>query len=142
MVYVPVIPLSLLCRTYTSTCGVCACYSLILLGVKIVTEITNNRTTTNTTTTTTTIIIIITQGVSLSLRRNPSLHALHNFLSFTMGLQVGPTYQIKLSHNLVLGRPRGLLCPRGIHSVTDCPSIVTSPRHVTPPICVCFLLSS
>ena len=30
------------------------------------------------------IIIIITQGVYLSLRRNPSLHALHNLLSFAM----------------------------------------------------------
>ena len=30
------------------------------------------------------IIIIITQGVSLSLRRNPSLHACHNFLSLAM----------------------------------------------------------
>ena len=33
---------------------------------------------------TTTLIIIITQGVSLSLRRNPSLHALHNLLSLAM----------------------------------------------------------
>ena len=63
------------------------------------------------------IIIIITQGVSLSLRRNPSLHACHNFLSLAMWLQVGPTYWIKSSHHLVLGRPRGLLFPWGIHSV-------------------------
>ena len=35
-----------------------------------------------------------------------------------MWLQVGPTYWIKLSHHLVLGRPRGLLFPWGIHSVT------------------------
>ena len=35
-----------------------------------------------------TLIIIITQGVSLSLRRNPSLHALHNFLSFAVWLQL------------------------------------------------------
>ena len=62
-------------------------------------------------------IIIIIQGVSLSLRRNPSLHACHNFLSLAMWLQVGPTYWIKSSHHLVLGRPRGLLFPWGIHSV-------------------------
>ena len=62
-------------------------------------------------------LIIITQGVSLSLRRNPSLHACHNFLSLAMWLQVGPTYWIKSSHHLVLGRPRGLLFPWGIHSV-------------------------
>ena len=37
---------------------------------------------------------------------------------FAMGLHVGPTYRIKLSHHLVLGRPRGLLCPQGIHPVT------------------------
>ena len=35
-----------------------------------------------------------------------------------MWLQVGPTYWIKSSHHLVLGRPRGLLFPWGIHSVT------------------------
>ena len=35
-----------------------------------------------------------------------------------MWLHVGPTYWIKSSHHFVLGRPRGLLCPRGIHSVT------------------------
>ena len=35
-----------------------------------------------------------------------------------MWLQVGPTYWIKSSHHLVLGRPRSLLFPRGIHSVT------------------------
>ena len=28
--------------------------------------------------------VIISQGVSLSLRRNPSLHAFHNLLSFAM----------------------------------------------------------
>ena len=55
--------------------------------------------------------------VFLSLRRNPSLHACHNFLSLAMWLQVGPTYWIKSSHHLVLGRPRGLLFPWGIHSV-------------------------
>ena len=64
------------------------------------------------------VVIIIIQGVALSPRRNRSLHALHNFLSFAMRLQVGPTYRIKSLHHLVLGRPRGLLCPRGIHSVT------------------------
>ena len=57
---------------------------------------------------------------SLSLRRNPSLHPFRN--SFPCLSQrdskVGPTYRIKSSHYLVLGRPRGLLCPRGIHSVT------------------------
>ena len=30
------------------------------------------------------VVVIISQGVSHSLRRNPSLHALHNFLSFAM----------------------------------------------------------
>ena len=35
-----------------------------------------------------------------------------------MWLHVGPTYLIKSSHHLVLNRPRGLLCPRGIHSLT------------------------
>ena len=34
-----------------------------------------------------------------------------------------PAYWIKSSHYLVLGWPRGLLCPQGIHSVTDCPSV-------------------
>ena len=76
------------------------------------------------------------QGVSLSLRMNSSLHALHNFLSFAMWLHVGLTYRIKSSHHLGLDRPRGLLCPRGIHSVTDCPSIVMSPRHVTVHLCL------
>ena len=35
-----------------------------------------------------------------------------------MWLHVGRTYWIQSSHHLVLGRPRGLLCPRDIHSVT------------------------
>ena len=40
---------------------------------------------------------------------------------------------------LVLGRPRGLLCPRGIHSVTpDCPSVVMSLRHVIRPSVFAF----
>ena len=64
------------------------------------------------------IIIIINQGVSLSLRRKRSLHGLYNFLSFAMWLHEGPTYRIKSSHHLVLGRFRGLLCPEGFHSVT------------------------
>ena len=81
---------------------------------------------------------VITQSVSLSLRRNPYLHALHNLLSFAMWFQVGPTYWTKSSHHLVLGRPRGLLFPRSIHSVTNCPSIVTFLRHVTRPSVFAF----
>ena len=60
------------------------------------------------------IIVIIIQGVSLSLKRKPPLHAFHNSLPFSKWLQVGPTYRIKSSHHLNLGRPRGILCPRGI----------------------------
>ena len=82
------------------------------------------------------------QGVFLSLRRNSSLHALHNFLSFAMWLHVGPTYRIKSSHHLVLGRPRGLLCPRGIHSVTLIAHLLSLLLATWPPICVCFLLCS
>ena len=84
------------------------------------------------------LFIIISQGASLSLRRNPSLHALHTFLSFAMSLHVGSTYRIKSSHHLVLGRPRGLLGARGIHYVSDCPSVVMSPRHVCRPSVFAF----
>ena len=84
------------------------------------------------------LIIIITQGVFLSLRRNPSLHALHNFLSFAMWLHVGPTYWIKLSHHLVLGRPRDLLFPRSIHSVTLIVHLL-SRLLATWPTNLCFL---
>ena len=56
-----------------------------------------------------------------------------------MWLQVGPTYWIKSSHHLVLGRPRGLF----VFTVypfcdSDCPSLVTSPRHVASPSVFAF----
>ena len=59
----------------------------------------------------------VSQGVSFLLRRNPTLHAFHSFLSSTVQLQVGPIYQIKWSHHLIIGWSRGLLCPQGFHSV-------------------------
>ena len=78
------------------------------------------------------IIIIITRGVSLSLRRNPSLHALHNFLSFAMWPRrsyildqiVAPSHSWSASRSFMsTGYP---------FSDSDCSSIVTAPRHVKP----------
>ena len=83
-------------------------------------------------------IITISKSVSLSLRSNLSLHAFHNFLSFAMWLQLGPKYRIKSLHHLVLGQPWDLLCPWGIHSVTDCPFVVISHCHVTRPYVLAF----
>ena len=70
---------------------------------------------------------------------SPFLHAFHNFLSFAVRLQVGPMYRIKSLHHLVLGRSWDLLHPWGIHSVTDCPFVVTSPCHVSCPYVFAFL---
>ena len=79
----------------------------------------------------------VSQSISLSLKRNPSLHAF-DFLSFAMCLQVGPIYQINSSYYLVLGRPRGFLCSRDNHSVTDYSSVVSSSPHVSHPSVFAF----
>ena len=41
-------------------------------------------------------------------------------------------------HHLVLSRPGGHLCPQGIRSVTDCPSVVTSPHCMSRPSVFAF----
>ena len=86
--------------------------------------------------------IIIIQGVFLSLRRNHSLHALHKlvFCNVTSGR----------SHILdqIVTPSQSCLTSRSFMSTgypfcdSDFPSIATSPRHVDPPICGCFLLCS
>ena len=58
------------------------------------------------------------QGVSLSLRTKPTIHDFHNLLSIAMRLQVGFTYQVKLSHHLALSLSGFILYLQGIRSVT------------------------